>query len=108
MVRKVDTEGEVTDSGAKPSDVGGTTAPIRIEIPLWKLGRILFESRSDKASLAIMAMLLMTLLMPVLALAAIFASDNSGVSTLLDKLGQAWLLILGVLLGAAGQRDADR
>jgi hypothetical protein len=108
MARKVDSEGEVTDPKAKVKDVSEPTAPLRVELPLWKFGRILFESRSQRASVAVVALLLMSALMPLLSFMSAFAEKDAGIAQLLGVLGQAWLLVLGVLLGAAGSNNSER
>ena len=89
MPRRVDTEGNVSDPNAKEQDESGRIGPIRIDIPLWKLGRISFESHSTTASLGVLALLLIVLLIPILALVQALPGQHPAIATIMDKLGQA-------------------
>jgi hypothetical protein len=108
MARRVDTPGEITDPQSKTKDVGPEVAPFLVEIPLWRWGRIKIESRSQKASLALIALLLLVFLMIVLSLIEALPGQHPGVASLLQWGGQGLALVLGVLLGVDWKRgDSD-
>lgn len=97
--RRVDTPGEISDPQAKEKDEGGTVAPLTVELSLWKSGRVKFSSNSQKASLAVVAMIVLLVLIVLLSLFESLPGPHPGVSTSLERLSQALLLVLGVLLG---------
>lgn len=99
MGRRIDTPGEVSDPQIRPRDEGPGPGPLLVEIPLGRLGRIKFESYSQKASLALAAMALLIVLVAVLAAVEAFPGEHPGVAALMDRVGQAMMLVLGVLLG---------
>jgi len=106
MSRKIDSEGRITDPKAKIQDVSEPTPSLRIEIPLWKYGRIAFESNSPNASVSVLILLLMSAMMIGLGLISALASlvdKDAGLASLLDTLGKGWMLVLGVVLGASGR-----
>jgi hypothetical protein len=98
MARKVDTVGKPTEAPV-PVDPSAEVSALKVEIPLWRFGRITFESRSQKASLAVVALGLLTVLLVVLALIEATPGDHPGTSALIGHLSQAVMLVLGVLLG---------
>ncbi|MBB4103580.1 hypothetical protein [Allorhizobium borbori] len=104
MVRKVDTEGAHTVPARTPEDDGDVAGPLLIEIPLWKFGRIKLESFNSKSSLAVFALVVILAMMIFLSVleagAGIMKSTVPGIVGLQGKVGEALLLILGVLLGA--------
>jgi hypothetical protein len=105
--RTVDKEGDVTEPVVIPKKDGEPIAPFFIEIPLWRFGRIKFENYSGKASLALFALVLLVVLMAVLALVELFPGEQPGTAFIMEKTGEALLLILGVLLGAVGDKPRD-
>jgi hypothetical protein len=106
MPRRVDTPGQITDKRSSNEDTSRPVENLIIEVPLWKLGRVRFESRSQKASLGLFAFVVILLGMLVLGGMECLPGQHPGVTAILDKLGQALLLILGVLLGV--EWDAKR
>jgi hypothetical protein len=96
--RKIDTVGTPSEPHV-PLDGPADAAPLLIEIPLWRFGRIKFESRSQKASLAVVALGALTILICILAGIEAFPGEHPGVSALIEGLTQALTLVLGVLLG---------
>ena len=105
--RRVDTPGDITDPQSKDLDEGAQVAPLVVEVSLWRSGRIKFSSSSQKASLAMMAMIVLLILILVLALFESFPGVHPGVSASLEKLSQALLLVLGVLLGVDWNASKD-
>lgn len=99
MSRRVDTKGEVTDPQSRTRDVGPGIPPLIIEIPLWRLGRIRLESRSQKASLAFAALGLLLVLMLLLAIVEALPGLHPGAAALMERAGEALMLVIGVLLG---------
>ncbi|MCJ2044746.1 hypothetical protein MKK58_09425 [Methylobacterium sp. J-078] len=98
MSRKVDTPGHASEP-SPPLQPGEEAAPLLIEIPLWKFGRVKFESRSQKASLALVALVVLVFIIAILSGMEAMPGEHPGVSTLISSLGQALMLVLGVLLG---------
>lgn len=99
MARKVDTPGPASEP-SPPIQPGEAAPPLLIEIPLWKFGRVKFESRSQKSSLALVALAALVIIIVVLSGMEAMPGEHPGVSTLISTLGQALMLVLGVLLGA--------
>jgi hypothetical protein len=108
MPRKVDTPGEVSDPASKTTDVGPPLAPFSIEIPLWRYGRIRFETSSQAASLALVTLVALLAIMVILGLIEALPGAHPGVQSIMDKLGQALTLVLGVLLGAVGKGKSGK
>lgn len=98
MARRIDTPGHASEP-SPPIQPGEDAPPLLIEIPLWRFGRIKFESRSQKASLALVALAAIVLIVAVLSVVEALPGEHPGVSTLIGSLGQALMLVLGVLLG---------
>jgi len=108
MPRKIDTKGEIADPRSKAEDVGSPAPPFSIEIPLWRYGRIKFESRSQKASLALATLLLLLVFLMLLSGIEALPGAHPGVSAFIERMSQALMLVLGVLLGIdwkGGSRD---
>ncbi|MCW2130192.1 hypothetical protein M2226_008936 [Bradyrhizobium elkanii] len=106
--RKIDRPGEIVDPQSKEADEGEPLAPLHVELPLWRSGRIRFSSRSQKASLALIALAGIVAMIILLSLFEALPGAHPGVAGALEKLSQALLLVLGVLLGVdwnAGKSD---
>lgn len=98
MPRKVDTPGPASEP-SPPIQPGEEAPPLLVEIPLWRFGRIKFESRSQKASLALVALAALVLIIAVLSIMEAMPGEHPGVSTFIGNLSQVLMLVLGVLLG---------
>lgn len=105
--RRVDTPGEISDPQAKQSDEAGTVAPLIVEVPLWRSGRVKFSSNSQKASLALIATLALLVLIVLLSMLEVFPGNHPGIAITLERLSQALLLVLGVLLGVDWNANKD-
>lgn len=105
--RRVDTPGEIVDPQAKQVNEGGEVAPLIVEIPLWRSGRVKFSSNSQKASLALIATLALLILIVLLSVLEVFPGNHPGIGTALERLSQALLLVLGVLLGVDWNTHKD-
>lgn len=97
--RKIDQPGEIVDPQAKAADEGSSIEPLLVELPLWRSGRVKFASRSQKASLALIALAGIVAMIVLLSLFETLPGAHPGVSAALEKLSQALILVLGVLLG---------
>ena len=105
MPRRVDTPGEIVDPESKLSDEGVPLSPLFVELSLWRSGRLRFSSSSPKASLALIAMGAIVGMLLVLALIEALPGDHPGVAIALERISQALLLVLGVLLGVDWSAD---
>jgi hypothetical protein len=98
-MRRLDTPGDIEDQNirtAQPSEAAGN---LLIEIPLWRYGRVKFESASQKASLALVVLCLVVICMIILALLDCLPGNHPAVASFSDKLGYVLTLVIGVLFG---------
>lgn len=105
-MRKIETQGEIVDPGVKttsePSDI---IENLCIEIPLWKYGRVRFQSKSQKASLALVAFIVILAVSLFLSILECFPGQHPAIASIVEKLGQALMLALGVVLGADWKQE---
>jgi hypothetical protein len=73
--------------------------PLIVEVPLWRSGRVRFSSDSQKASLALAAIGAIAVLLILMSLFEALPGDHPGTALAIERLSQALLLVLGVLLG---------
>jgi predicted membrane channel-forming protein YqfA (hemolysin III family) len=105
LTRKVDSEGQVDEPIITPGTDSGMVGPLLIEIPLWRLGRVKLESHNSKTSLSLFILLGLFAVMIVLTLFEATLGTQPGLASLLEKIGEALLLVVGVLIGSYGNKS---